>query len=293
MALSFNHMTRRIHDLVETVYKSELLEKDAELKALESQINPHFLYNTLATISWVARKAKAPDIVKLSDSMAKFYRLVLNKGNSETLVANELDMVGAYLAIQKFRFEDRFDAVFEVDEQVRNCYTLKNILQPLVENALIHGIEPKRSHGTIIIKAALENDLVVIRIIDDGQTGDWNGDHPFFYSQGDKIMFKMLIVEDERWEREGLVEFLDWESMGISVVETASDGIEGMDKALEMEPDIIITDIQMPGRSGIEMARLIMEQLRDVRIVVLTGYDDFEYAREALRFGAVDYVLKP
>lgn len=168
MALSFNHMTTRIHDLVETVYKSELLEKDAELKALESQINPHFLYNTLATISWVARKAKAPDIVKLSDSMAKFYRLVLNKGNSETLVANELDMVGAYLAIQKFRFEDRFDAVFEVEERVRNCYTLKNILQPLVENALIHGIEPKRSHGTIIIKAALEDDLVVIRIIDDG-----------------------------------------------------------------------------------------------------------------------------
>ncbi|AIQ57478.1 sensor histidine kinase [Paenibacillus borealis] len=168
MALSFNHMTARIHDLVETVYKSELLEKDAELKALESQINPHFLYNTLATISWVARKAKAPDIVKLSDSMAKFYRLVLNKGNSETLVANELDMVGAYLAIQKFRFEDRFDAVFEVEEGVRNCYTLKNILQPLVENALIHGIEPKRSHGTIIIKAALEGGLVVIRIIDDG-----------------------------------------------------------------------------------------------------------------------------
>lgn len=168
MALSFNHMTTRIHDLVETVYKSELLEKDAELKALESQINPHFLYNTLATISWVARKAKVPDIVKLSDSMAKFYRLVLNKGNSETLVGNELDMVGAYLAIQKFRFEDRFDAVFEVDERVRNCYTLKNILQPLVENALIHGIEPKRSHGTIIIKAALEDELVVIRIIDDG-----------------------------------------------------------------------------------------------------------------------------
>ncbi|OKQ00364.1 sensor histidine kinase [Paenibacillus sp. P46E] len=168
MALSFNHMTTRIHDLVETVYKTELLEKDAELKALESQINPHFLYNTLATISWVARKAKAPDIVKLSDSMAKFYRLVLNKGNSETLVANELDMVAAYLAIQKFRFEDRFDAVFEVDDRVRSGYTLKNILQPLVENALIHGIEPKRSHGTIIIKAALEGDLIVIRIIDDG-----------------------------------------------------------------------------------------------------------------------------
>ena len=168
MALSFNHMTHRMHDLVETVYKTELLEKDAELKALESQINPHFLYNTLATISWVARKAEAPEIVSLSDSLAKFYRLVLNKGNSETLVTNELDMVRAYLAIQKFRFEERFDAYFEVDDRVRNCYTLKNILQPLVENALIHGIEPKRSHGTINIKVGLEDDQVVIRIIDDG-----------------------------------------------------------------------------------------------------------------------------
>lgn len=168
MALSFNHMTHRMHELVETVYKSELLEKDAELKALESQINPHFLYNTLATISWVARKAKAPEIINLSGSLAKIYRLVLNKGNSETLVENELEMVRAYLDIQKFRFEDRFDAIFEVDDRVRNCYTLKNILQPLVENSLIHGIEPKRSHGTIIIKALLEDNQIVLRVIDDG-----------------------------------------------------------------------------------------------------------------------------
>ncbi|MCL6602752.1 MAG: response regulator [Paenibacillus sp.] len=106
-------------------------------------------------------------------------------------------------------------------------------------------------------------------------------------------MYKMLIVEDERWEREGLVDFLDWESMGISTVETASDGIEGLERAFSIKPDIVITDIQMPGRNGIEMAKLILERLPEVRIVVLTGYDDFEYAREALRFGAVDYVLKP
>ncbi|WP_168735926.1 cache domain-containing sensor histidine kinase [Cohnella fermenti] len=168
MALSFNHMTGRIHELVETVYKAELLEKEAEVKALESQINPHFLYNTLATISWVARKAKAPEVVRLSDSLAKFYRLVLNKGSSETSVGNELDMVKAYLEIQKFRFEDRFDAVFEVDERVREFATVKNILQPLVENALVHGIEPKRAHGTIRIKAGVEENRVVLQVADDG-----------------------------------------------------------------------------------------------------------------------------
>jgi len=106
-------------------------------------------------------------------------------------------------------------------------------------------------------------------------------------------MLKMLIVEDERWEREGLVEFLDWESMNISSIDTAFDGIDGLEKAIEGKPDIVVTDIQMPGRNGIEMSKLILEHLPEVKIVVLTGYDDFGYAREALRFGAVDYVLKP
>lgn len=106
-------------------------------------------------------------------------------------------------------------------------------------------------------------------------------------------MFSMLIVEDERWEREGLVEFLDWFSLGIDTVETACDGMEGLEKALELRPDVVITDIQMPGRNGLEMAKLIREKLPHVHIVVLTGYDDFEYARTALRFNAVDYMLKP
>lgn len=103
----------------------------------------------------------------------------------------------------------------------------------------------------------------------------------------------MLIVEDERWEREGLAEFLDWPTLGIGTVETACDGIEGLEKAMNVGPDIIITDISMPGRNGIEMAKLIRRELPDVRFVVLTGYGDFEYARDAIRFGAVDYLLKP
>ncbi|WP_230986900.1 response regulator [Cohnella fermenti] len=103
----------------------------------------------------------------------------------------------------------------------------------------------------------------------------------------------MLIVEDERWEREGLAEFLDWPSLGIGCVELACDGIEGLEKAREAVPDILITDIAMPGRNGIELAKLVRGELPNVKIVVLTGYGDFEYARDALRFGAVDYLLKP
>ncbi|TYP79148.1 cache domain-containing sensor histidine kinase [Paenibacillus methanolicus] len=168
MAISFNHMTGRIHELVEKVYKIEIMEKEAELRALESQINPHFLYNTLATISWAARKAEAPEITQISNALAKFYRLVLNKGSSESTIGGEIEMVKAYLQIQKFRFEDRFDVVYELDERTFGCRAAKNIVQPLVENALAHGIEPKREHGTLIIKTGFEAGRPFIQVIDDG-----------------------------------------------------------------------------------------------------------------------------
>jgi two-component system response regulator YesN len=106
-------------------------------------------------------------------------------------------------------------------------------------------------------------------------------------------MFTLLIVEDERWEREGLTEFLDWPALGIGKVETAFDGIDGLEKALQLQPDIIVTDIQMPGMNGLDMAKQIRDQLPQVHIVILTGYDDFEYAREAIRFHAAEYLLKP
>ncbi|MCX7711444.1 MAG: sensor histidine kinase [Clostridia bacterium] len=168
LALSFNHMTGRIHELVETVYKIQLLEREAELKALEAQVNPHFLYNTLATISWVARKANVYEIVKISNSLAKFYRLVLSKGERLICFNEELEMVSAYLQIQKTRFESMFDTSFELEEGIEDLKVLKNILQPLVENALNHGIEPKRGHGTILIKAGEHEDRLRIQIIDDG-----------------------------------------------------------------------------------------------------------------------------
>ncbi|NMO95450.1 sensor histidine kinase [Paenibacillus lemnae] len=170
MSLSFNLMTSRIHELVETAYKMKILEKEAELRALESQINPHFLYNTLATISWVGRKVQSPDVVHLSNSLARFYRLVLNKGKSSIEIQDEIEMVRTYANIQKFRFENLFDIVFELDESVLLEVIPKNILQPLVENALTHGIEPKREHGTVTVKAALTSSghSIVIQVMDDG-----------------------------------------------------------------------------------------------------------------------------
>lgn len=168
LALNFNHMTARIHDLVETVYKIQLLERDAELRALEAQINPHFLYNTLATISWVGRRGNREEVVRISNSLAKYYRLVLSKGGTTIAVRDEIDMVRAYLQIQKIRFGEMFDVEYRLDSEVMGFMIIKNLLQPLVENALNHGIEPKRSHGTLIVRVELRNGDLVMQVIDDG-----------------------------------------------------------------------------------------------------------------------------
>ena len=170
MSLSFNLMTSRIHDLVETVYKSRILEKDAELRALESQINPHFLYNTLATIAWVGRKVQSEEVVQLSNALARFYRLVLNKGKSSILIHGEIETVRTYAQIQKFCFGSLFDIVFDIEEGVQHKSIPKNIVQPLVENALTHGIEPKLAHGTAIVRAymSMDGQSIVLQVVDDG-----------------------------------------------------------------------------------------------------------------------------
>lgn len=107
------------------------------------------------------------------------------------------------------------------------------------------------------------------------------------------MLYSMLIVEDERWEREGLVELWAWDELAIEIAGTAVDGIDGYEKALQLRPDIIITDIRMPGLTGLEMVKKIRPELPDVRVVVLTGYSDYEYTREAITLHADDYVLKP
>lgn len=106
-------------------------------------------------------------------------------------------------------------------------------------------------------------------------------------------MLRMLIVEDEKLEREGLVDFFDWNSFGIEIAGVACDGIEGLEFAERIKPDIIITDIKMPGLDGITMSKKIRDFLPQAKIIILTGYDDFKYTKEAIRFRANAYILKP
>ena len=110
---------------------------------------------------------------------------------------------------------------------------------------------------------------------------------------GGIIMYKLLIVEDEIWEREGLVDFIDWRQLNIQIVGTASNGIQGLKMAKLHQPDIIITDIRMPILDGLELSKRVKFFLPQCKIIIITGYDDFEYARDAIHAGVYNYLLKP
>lgn len=164
----FNNMVIKIKELIDNIYKAKIQEKEAEFKALEAQINPHFLYNTLASISCLAKSNHDVEVSKMTMSLAKFYRLSLNAENMMITVEEELEHLKSYISIQRTRFKNMFDTCFVLDDNIYKYPIIKVILQPLVENALSHGIEPKMSHGTVVIKAWIEEDLLVFEIIDDG-----------------------------------------------------------------------------------------------------------------------------
>lgn len=168
LAENFNHMTNRIHELIERVYKAQILEKELELKALEAQINPHFLYNTLSTISWMARRVNAENIENLTFLLSKFYRLVLSKGNSIISVRDEIELLKAYVEIEKTRFDNLFEVSYDLDDEALDYEMIKIILQPIAENAINHGIAPKGYKGTLVIKLRKDNENLYFSVIDDG-----------------------------------------------------------------------------------------------------------------------------
>lgn len=165
----FNHMLVKIESLVEEKYQIGKEAKNAELKALQAQINPHFLYNTLELITCKAYNYKARDIVDLVNSMARFYKLSLSKGKDIVTIGDEIAHIEAYINIQNQRFDDSIKLVLDIDERLTACYIMKLVLQPLVENAIHHGIMEKEIQaGTIKIGGIFADDDIVLTVEDDG-----------------------------------------------------------------------------------------------------------------------------
>ena len=169
LGMSFNIMVGRIRELLDAKVKEQENLKKAELRALQAQINPHFLYNTLDTIIWMAESKKTDQVIEIVRALSSFFRISLSKGRDWITIGEELERTRSYLIIQKMRYRDIVDYRIEVDEGVAGHTILSLVLQPLVENALYHGIKNKRQGGTIVVRAKQGNqDEVILQVEDNG-----------------------------------------------------------------------------------------------------------------------------
>ncbi|MFB9326431.1 sensor histidine kinase [Paenibacillus aurantiacus] len=165
---SFNNMVSEINNLIELVYKEQQSKREAELKALQSQIKPHFLYNTMDTIQWMAIDRGADDIVEIVSALTLLFRNSLSKGQEIIPLRSELDHVRSYLTIQMARYEEKLRCELDVPDELLGRHVVKILLQPLVENAIYHGIKPKEGGGTIRITGSADEERMTLVVEDDG-----------------------------------------------------------------------------------------------------------------------------
>lgn len=165
---SLNTMIDKINELLEQVKKEQIRLRKAEFELLQSQINPHFLYNTLDAIVWLAEAGEQKKVVNMVGSLSDFFRTSLNQGKDIITVREELQHVRSYLEIQQVRYQDILQYEIHVPEKLDKYLIPKITIQPLVENALYHGIKNKRGSGKIVISGKKEEECFFIRIEDNG-----------------------------------------------------------------------------------------------------------------------------
>lgn len=165
---SFNQMVERIGQLVEDIRIEQINLRQAELKVLQAQINPHFLYNTLDSIIWLAEVDKKEQVVQMVSSLSDFFRTTLSKGRDYITLQEEETHIRSYLRIQHFRYRDILEYDIQIPESLWQYQILKLTLQPLVENALYHGIKNKRGMGHIVVSGREDGDNLVFCVKDDG-----------------------------------------------------------------------------------------------------------------------------
>lgn len=166
---SFNRMAEQIGELVDNIRTEQVNQRKTELKLLQAQINPHFLYNTLDTIVWLAEAKKTDQVVSMVTSLSDFFRTTLSQGRDYVTVKEEELHVRSYLKIQKFRYQDILDYSISFPEELYSYTTLKLTLQPIVENALYHGIKNKRGKGFIDVTARMtDRQEIEFTVSDDG-----------------------------------------------------------------------------------------------------------------------------
>lgn len=168
LARTFNKMSNEIAELMEKTKQEQKNLHEAELKLLQAQINPHFLYNTLDSIVWMAEGGNGRQVVEMTTDLSDFFRTVLSGGNDYITIAEEECHIRSYLKIQKIRYEDILDYTIDIEPDIKKQMILKMILQPIVENALYHGIKNKRGGGKISIRGYAADDGILLEVKDNG-----------------------------------------------------------------------------------------------------------------------------
>lgn len=168
LANTFNVMVKKIKELIEQNQLEQEEKRRSELNALQAQINPHFLYNTLDSIMWMAENGQNEEVIEMVTALARLFRISISKGKDIISVGQELEHARNYMLIQKMRYKDKFEFEIRADEQVKNLKTIKLILQPLIENSIYHGIEYMVDEGEIEIIASIADEYLLFEVRDNG-----------------------------------------------------------------------------------------------------------------------------
>lgn len=165
---TFNVMTQKIQELMVQIIEEQQAKRKSELKALQSQINPHFLYNTLDSIIWMAEEGKNEEVVVMTASLAKLFRQIISNEEEEISIFQEVEYCRNYLIIQKMRYKDKLEFEIDLAPDIKGDKIIKMVLQPLIENAIYHGLKYKESKGMLVLKGYGQGDDIIFEIRDNG-----------------------------------------------------------------------------------------------------------------------------
>ena len=165
---SIRSMVSTMRHLMDDIIEQEAQKRRSELDVLQSQINPHFLYNTLDSVVWMTENGRTDEAILMVTSLARFFRISLSRGSNIIPIADELEHARHYLTIQKMRYKNKFSAVIAAEDGVEGLYTIKLIVQPILENAIYHGMAYADGDGEITVRARRDGEDVVIEVADNG-----------------------------------------------------------------------------------------------------------------------------
>lgn len=190
LSLQFNSMIHHVKDLMNEILEVQELKRKAEIQSLQTQINPHFLYNTFATIRYLIYTEKKEDVDKIILSFIKIMKNILSDTKELISIEREIDLLKDYIYIQNYAFSNKVEVQYHIDDEIKSLQTIKLLLQPIIENAFLHGLKPKKEGGVLIINGFRREDKVIFEVIDNGIGFDTTQDMSKSQSDSTRIGYR-------------------------------------------------------------------------------------------------------